>query len=116
MKSSPLLKWQNEYGEEKMDLNEYQCEAQKTSIYPALGLAGEAGEVANQVKKIIRDNDGQLTDDRKNKIIDELGDVLWYMAAIATDLELSLDMVAQGNLSKLEKRNSSSLVHGDKRS
>ncbi len=79
-------------------------------------MAGEAGEVANQVKKIIRDDSGQVTDERKNKIVDELGDVLWYVAAIATDLELSLDMVAQGNLGKLKKRNSSSLIHGDKRS
>ncbi len=95
-----------------MDLNEYQREAQKTSIYPAsakiiypaLGLAGEAGEVANQVKKIIRDDGGQLTDDRRKKIIDELGDVLWYVAAIANDLSINLGEVAQENLLKLAYR------------
>ncbi len=95
-----------------MDLNEYQREAQKTSIYPAsakiiypaLGLAGEAGEVANQVKKIIRDDDGQLTDDRKNKIIDELGDVLWYCAAVARDLGIDLNEVGKINLVKLKDR------------
>ncbi len=92
-----------------MDLNEYQLAAQKTSIYPAsakiiypaLGLACEAGEVANQVKKIIRDDGGKPTDDRKNKIIDKLGDVLWYCAAVASDLEIKLDEVIRANLHKL---------------
>ncbi len=106
-----------------MGLNEYQREAQKTSIYPAsariiypaLGLAGEAGEVANQVKKIIRDDDGPLTEARKNKIIGELGDVLWYAAAIAADLEISLEKVAEHNLVKLAIRKSESLIYGDKR-
>ena len=63
--------------------------------YQGLGLAGNAGELTNQEKKIIRDDGGQLTDDRKNRIIDELGDVLWYAAAIANDLGLSLEIVAQ---------------------
>jgi NTP pyrophosphatase (non-canonical NTP hydrolase) len=107
-----------------MDLNEYQREAQKTSIYPAsakiiypaLGLAGEVGEVANQVKKIIRDDGGQLTDDRKMKIIDELGDVLWYAAAITNDLGLSLEIVAQKNLFKLSNRRTNNLIRGDQRS
>ncbi len=106
-----------------MDLNEYQREAQKTSIYPAsakiiypaLGLAGEAGEVANQVKKIIRDDRGQLTDDRKKKIIDELGDVLWYCAAVASDLGINLDEVVIANLKKLSDRGNKNLIRGDQR-
>ncbi len=106
-----------------MDLNGYQLAAQKTSIYPtsakiiypALGLAGEAGEVANQVKKIIRDDDGQLTADRKNKIIDELGDVLWYCATVASDIGISLNTIAQDNLKKLTKRKEKCLIQGDNR-
>ncbi len=106
-----------------MDLNEYQLATQKTSIYPAsakiiypaLGLAGEAGEVANQVKKIIRDDGGQLTDGRKKKIIDELGDVLWYIAALASDLEVSLYEITLENLHKLGERNVNNLIHGDQR-
>jgi len=70
-----------------MDFSTYQNGARKTAvypeaakvIYPALGLSGEAGEVANQVKKILRDNAGELTEERRTKIIDELGDVLYGM-------------------------------------
>ena len=92
-----------------MNLDEYQLKALETAmypenakiIYPALGLAGEAGELANQVKKIIRDDGGNLTPERKEKIVDELGDVLWYCAALASDIEMSLDAIAQANLLKL---------------
>ena len=106
-----------------MDFYAYQLKAQGTAIYPneakvtypALGLAGEAGEVANQVKKIIRDDGGQLTTERANKIIDELGDCLWYIAAIASDLNISLDAVATGNLLKLAQRKASNELQGDAR-
>ncbi len=106
-----------------MDLNEYQREAQKTSIYPAsakiiypaLGLAGETGELANQVKKIIRDDNGKLTADRKKKIIDELGDALWYCAAVASDLGINLDEVVSANLQKLSDRGNKNLIRGDQR-
>lgn len=95
-----------------MTLNEYQFEANTTAIYPesaaltypALGLAGEAGEICNKVKKIIRDDGGVLSDDKKKMLIDELGDVLWYVAAIAKDLKVSLDNVARSNLDKLLSR------------
>jgi NTP pyrophosphatase (non-canonical NTP hydrolase) len=95
-----------------MTLNEYQFEANTTAIYPdsasltypTLGLAGEAGEICNKVKKIIRDDGGVLSDDKKKVLIDELGDVLWYVAAIAKDLKVSLDNVARGNLEKLLSR------------
>ncbi len=81
----------------------------------ALGLAGEAGEVANQVKKIIRDDGGQITDERRIKIIDELGDVLWYVAMVSADVGTSLDVIAQDNLSKLTKRMAENLIRGDQR-
>lgn len=95
-----------------MTLNEYQFEANTTAIYPesaaltypTLGLAGEAGEICNKVKKIIRDDGGVLSDDKKKMLIDELGDVLWYVAAIAKDLRVSLDNVARSNLDKLLSR------------
>lgn len=90
-----------------MTFNDYQAAAKKTAIYPeqhrviypALGLAGEAGEVAEKVKKWIRD--GNLDPDAVKK---ELGDVLWYVAAVASDLGLTLDEVASANVQKLESR------------
>jgi NTP pyrophosphatase (non-canonical NTP hydrolase) len=90
-----------------MSLNEYQKMAAKTAIYssahqvlyPALGLAGEAGEVANKVKKMIRDNNF----DREG-VAAELGDVLWYVAALARDLNVDLNDLAMQNLEKLYSR------------
>src|SRR3990167_9973339 len=91
----------------EITLREYQQTALETAIYPdvgenivypALGLAGEAGEVANQVKKIIRDDEGALTADRAETIISELGDVLWYAAAIANELGITLEDVARINI------------------
>lgn len=89
-----------------MTFDEYQMAAKKTAIYPrdysivypALGLAGEAGEVANKVKKIIRDGA------ESQSVIDEVADCLWYIAALANDLGVSLDELAQKNLDKLKDR------------
>ncbi len=109
--------------EREMNFNEYQLKAMETAvypetsqvIYPALGLAGEAGELANQVKKIIRDDGGYLTPERKEKIVDELGDVLWYCAALASDIGVYLDEVALKNLLKLATRRSEINIRGDNR-
>ena len=98
-----------------MTFETYQTEAEKLAVYPhalemtnlsypTLGLAGEAGEVANEIKKIERDDDGRLTEERKQKLIYELGDVLWYLAVLATELDLSLDYIAQSNIGKLIQR------------
>jgi NTP pyrophosphatase (non-canonical NTP hydrolase) len=106
-----------------MTLNEYQQQALATAVYPksalqnnvvypALGLVGEAGEIANKVKKIIRDDDNILTQERMNDLISELGDVLWYAAALATELDCSLEEVAQENLEKLAKRKQKNTLHG----
>ena len=100
--------------------NDYQNAAVKTAIYksehsviyPALGLAAEAGEVANKVKKIIRDG----TFDR-DAIADELGDCLWYIAALCRDLNVDLSSIADANLRKLHDRQQRGKIKGsgDKR-
>ncbi len=98
-----------------MNFEEYQSEARKTALYPrrlenleypTLGLTGEAGEVANIVKKIQRDHDGVLKDEIRAKLKDELGDVLWYISACADELDLTLTEIAEYNVSKLAKRHS----------
>ena len=96
-----------------MTFEEYQAEASQTAHYPrrmsnleypTLGLAGEAGEVANIVKKIQRDFGGEVTDEIRGKLKDELGDVLWYISACADELGLTLDEIAEYNVGKLAKR------------
>ncbi len=105
-----------------MDFNEYQIESRKTVVYPApgnniiyptLGLAAEAGEVANKVKKVLRDNRGQFGDTHKREIVAEVGDVLWYCAQIATELGLSLDDVAAENIKKLSSRMDRGVLGGN---
>ncbi|MFL6466993.1 MAG: nucleoside triphosphate pyrophosphohydrolase family protein [Pyrinomonadaceae bacterium] len=96
-----------------MNFEEYQQEASATALYPrrmsnleypTLGLAGEAGEVANIVKKIQRDHDGVLNDEVRAKLKDELGDVLWYISACADELGMTLKEIAEFNVQKLAKR------------
>ncbi len=96
-----------------MNFEEYQNKAKETALYPnrlnnleypTLGLTGEAGEVANIVKKIQRDHGGQLTDDIRLKLKDELGDVLWYISACADELGITLTQIAEFNVEKLAKR------------
>jgi NTP pyrophosphatase (non-canonical NTP hydrolase) len=101
--------------------NEYQRLARRTAvyprmndniIYPTLGLVGEAGEVANKVKKIMRDMDGELTFDMREKLIDELGDVQWYVAMVAHELRADLGLVAARNIRKLAGRASNGTIKG----
>lgn len=96
-----------------MNFEEYQAAASRTALYPrrlenleypTLGLAGEAGEVANVVKKIQRDHGGILTDEVKAKLKDELGDVLWYISACADELDFTLNEIAEYNVAKLASR------------
>lgn len=102
------------------DFNSYQRSASATAIYPdkhkilypALGLAGEAGEVANKVKKIIRDGPDKMPDDWREQLASEIGDVLWYCAALATDLNLTLGMIAGQNEAKLRRRKESGTLGG----
>jgi len=102
------------------DFNAYQRSASKTAIYPiehrilypALGLAGEAGEVANKVKKLIRDGPEGRPEDWREQIASEIGDVLWYCAALATDLNLTLGMIASQNEKKLSARKDAGTIGG----
>lgn len=106
-----------------MKFSDYQKQATQTAlyprvanhgwIYPALGLANEAGEVTGKLKKVIRDNDGVIDEDRRKDISKELGDVLWYIAQLATELEISLDDVAEANIAKLASRQERGVLGGN---
>ncbi len=105
-----------------MNFNEYQKKSRKTAIYPeagkniiypTLGLSGEAGEVSEKVKKLIRDKGSVVDDNFKNDIIKELGDVLWYIAQLATELDLQMDDIAQKNIEKLYSRMDRGVLSGD---
>lgn len=104
-----------------MEMNDYQKQARSTAVYPkighnivyvALGLAGEAGEVAEQVKKIFRDDGGIITEERNKKLVKELGDVLWYTSQVAFELYTTLNTVAKENLAKLDQRRKEGKLHG----
>ncbi len=105
-----------------MDFRDYQTKSRKTAqyppighpvIYPVLGLANEAGEVAGKVKKIFRDHQGVIDEDARQALAGELGDVLWYLAQVCTELDLSLDDVAEHNLAKLSDRLARGKIGGD---
>jgi NTP pyrophosphatase (non-canonical NTP hydrolase) len=104
-----------------MRLSEYQALSRATAVYPdagdnllypTLGLCGEAGEVAEKVKKMIRDDGGVLSGERRAALAKELGDVLWYVAQLATEAGLELDVVAQDNLDKLRSRRRRNVLQG----
>ncbi len=104
-----------------MNFEEYQSESGKTAIYPdkgsnfiypVLGLVGEAGEVAEKIKKILRDSKGEIGDRKKEEIKKELGDVLWYLSQLSTELNLSLSDIAELNIEKLQSRRARGTLHG----
>ena len=106
-----------------MELNEYQKKALTTAlypekykiIYPAMGLGNETGEVMGKVKKWLRGDDGEgaVSDERKEMLKGELGDVLWYLSILAHDLDLSLDDIAKVNIDKLQSRKERNALKGD---
>ena len=103
----------------EVSLNDYQKMAMETAIYPlpiiypALGLAGEAGEVADKVKKVIRDKNSDFTNvDTKHAIAEEIGDVLWYCATLANDIGFDLETIGQMNYDKLHSRQERGMLHG----
>ena len=104
-----------------MDFKTYQKKARETAqypnlgsnnIYPTLGLVGEAGEVAEKVKKVIRDKKGIFDEESKRAIKKELGDVLWYISNLCTEFNFSLDETALENLEKLKLRASKGKISG----
>ena len=104
-----------------MNFTEYQKLARETAVYPdlgdnytypTLGLCGESGEVAEKVKKLIRDDSGAVSYDKRLEIKKELGDVLWYLSNICSELGLSLEEVAELNVQKLHDRQASGKLHG----
>ncbi len=82
-------------------------------IYPTLGLVGEAGEIAEKIKKVLRDRHGALNDEIKTEIKKELGDVLWYLAQLSAELGFTLEEVAAMNITKLQSRQRRQALHGD---
>ena len=80
--------------------------------YATLGLAGEAGEIANKVKKIIRDDNNVLTDEKRKQIVDELGDVLWYLSDLCNEMDTTLAQIAQSNIDKLFDRKERGKLQG----
>lgn len=104
-----------------MTIQEYQNRALATAnygvgnkiIYPTLGLTGEAGEVSEKVKKVLRDKGGVFSEEAKLEIIKEVSDVLWYCNALANDLGYSLESVMELNIQKLESRKERGVINGN---
>lgn len=103
-----------------MTFNEYQNEAAQTTvysdnskiIYPALGLSNEAGEVLGKIKKVLRDNNGVYSPASVVEIGKEIGDVLWYIAALSRDLGLDMNAIAENNITKLKDRMNRGVIQG----
>ena len=110
---------------EQLDIsafNTYQVQSRKTwgliktdhpIVYPTLGLANEAGEVAGKIKKIFRDKGGVISEEDRQALKYELGDVLWYLTQICTELDLTMEEVAEANISKLFDRLDRGTIGGD---
>jgi NTP pyrophosphatase (non-canonical NTP hydrolase) len=105
-----------------MNFTDYQTKSRATAkypaighaiIYPTLGLVNEAGEVAGKVKKVFRDKGGEISPETREALKGELGDVLWYLAQTCTELGISLDEVAESNLTKLLDRQARGKIQGD---
>ena len=105
-----------------MTFEEYQKQSRRTAIYPnkdnnfvypTLGLSGEAGEVAEKIKKVLRDKGGVIDEVTREEIKKELGDVLWYVAQMASELGLSLDEIAESNIKKLLSRLERGVISGN---
>lgn len=106
----------------EMTLSRYQELSRRTAVYPGvgkgslvyptLGLVGEAGEIAEKVKKILRDQKGAVNDQNREDLLKEIGDVLWYVAALASELQVDLQVIALLNLSKLDGRKNRGVLGG----
>lgn len=81
-------------------------------IYPALGLAGESGELLNKLKKVIRDQNGEIYPSNIIDLMNEIGDLLWYISEICSVFDFDLDMIARHNILKLAKRAKDNKIKG----
>lgn len=104
-----------------MDFDDYQKKTSETRIkssfvpdfvFMTIALSGEAGEVTEKIKKVIRDDNGVISEEKKEEIEKELGDVLWCLAQLASDLDMSLENIAQKNLEKALSRKERGMIHG----
>lgn len=106
-----------------MDFDEYEKLASRTAVFDdsqrtlrlydlGLGIAGEAGELAEKLKKLIRDDGGTMTDERREALKKEIGDVLWYLSQLSSALNLPFSEVAQANIDKLWKRYQDGVIKG----
>ncbi len=109
-----------------MTFDEYQEISKQTAVYDpgvnalyylGLGVAGESGEVAEKLKKVIRNHGGEITEEMRVDIKKEIGDVLWYLSQLAVELNLSFTDVAKTNIEKLQDRKSRGVIKsaGDNR-
>jgi NTP pyrophosphatase (non-canonical NTP hydrolase) len=107
-----------------MEFNEYEKLASRTAtfegkvgeyklMYLCLGLAGETGEVIEKIKKVIRNEEGVISDERREAIKQELGDVLWYLAQLARVCDVSFDDVATSNIEKLADRHKRGVIRSE---
>lgn len=109
----------------ELTLNEYQSRTGETAVYPesgtgsiiavnyaALGVANEGGEVAGKIKKAWRDDNGVITEAKRTELLGELGDVLWYVSQVATEIGWDLSEIAQSNLAKLSSRKERGVIGG----
>lgn len=105
--------------EKELTLDEYQQMALETAIYPlpiiypTLGLTGEAGEVSEKIKKVLRDNEGVFDKEKKREIAKEIGDVLWYCATLSHDIGYTLSDIAKMNYGKIHSRQVRGKLHGN---
>jgi NTP pyrophosphatase (non-canonical NTP hydrolase) len=104
----------------KIFMDDYKIWTRKTAIYPkdkvleyvTLGLCGECGEIANKIKKVIRDDDGVITEEKKNQLKGELGDIYYYLARLSDELGLDINTILHENIKKLEDRKERGVLGG----
>ena len=110
---------------DEITFEDYQVATSTTAFYPgagegnadalsytALGLVGEAGEIANKVKKILRDSGGEVSSEVRKDLAKELGDVFWYLARLADEIGYPLEVIAENNLAKLRSRAERGVLSG----
>lgn len=106
----------SDYHSRAMKTAQYKSGTLRALSYTTLGLTGEAGEVAERIKKILREDDRDLQEvikEKKEAIVKEMGDVLWYLAALANEIGVNLEDVADANLAKLDSRYKRGVIYGD---